>query len=99
MPWLMHAAARGETGSGATEEGEVVAGSAETVGLGAGAELRELTPGVEIPCGFPSSFFHMRHLDVETGFSKSLLAGDGSELRLRRVNIVQHLVAVNKNGG
>jgi len=92
----MHAAARGETGSGAIVDGEFAAGAVEKVATGAGAEL---TGGEETLCGFASSFFHMRHLDVEKCPFEVALRRVGSELRLRRVKIVQDLAAVNKNGG
>ena len=67
----MHAAARGEVGSGGTGAGELADGEKAGVvlgngdGLGRGAGLTALSVGEETPCGLPSSFFHMRHLDVE----------------------------------
>jgi hypothetical protein len=60
IPWLMHAAARGEV-EGATEKAGVLAEGVldENAGLtGAG-----LLP--ETPSGFESSFFHITHLDTE----------------------------------
>jgi hypothetical protein len=73
----MHAAARGETGSGGIGAGKLAEGEIEGSGfgkevvLGKLAELDDdagvaaLSAGEETPCAFPSSFFHMRHLDVE----------------------------------
>jgi hypothetical protein len=60
IPWLMHAAARDETGSApgiaGVLAGELLDGIAEFAGSAA-------LP--EIPSGFESSFFHIRHLDIE----------------------------------
>jgi hypothetical protein len=95
----MQAAARGETGSGGTVAAELVAEELEAIEIGAGAGLTELAAGEETPCGFASSFFHMRHLDVENWIFEVAVRRVGSELRLRRVNIFQDLAAVNKNGG
>jgi len=39
----------------------------------------------------------MRHLDVENRIFEVAPRRVGAELRLRRVKIVQHLAAVNKN--
>jgi hypothetical protein len=93
MPWLMQAAARGETGreSGFGEGAELCV--ATTAGT-AGAVVFSATLG-----DFTSSFFHIRHLDIEKGFSKSRIAGLVGKLRLGRVNILQDLAGVNKNGG
>jgi hypothetical protein len=93
----MHAAARGEIGSGIVD-GELAAGALEEVVAGVGIELTKLMRGAETPLDFASSFFHMGHLDVENWILEVALRRVGSELRLRRVNIVQQLVAVNKNG-
>jgi len=83
----MDAAARGATGSGGIGAGELVEGEVADAALGKGdgfgkgagngAELTALGAGAEIPCALPSSFFHMRHLDVENEFSKSPLSGLG----------------------
>jgi hypothetical protein len=95
----MHAAAPGETGSEAFVEGELVACKSGAVAPDAGAKLAELTEGDETPCDFASSFFHMGHLDVENWIFEVAPRRLGSELRLRRMKIVQHLAAVNKNSG
>jgi hypothetical protein len=60
IPWLMHAAARDEVGSAPDCEG-VIAGTAldEVAEFAGGAGLPET------PSGFESSFFHIRHLDIE----------------------------------
>ncbi len=64
IPWLMHAAARDEVGSAPDSEGAL----ARTVL----DEVAEFTGGAtggaalpEIPSGFESSFFHIRHLAIE----------------------------------
>jgi hypothetical protein len=84
----MHAAARGEIGSGGIVDGELAAGALEEVVAGVGTELTELMGGAETPWDFASSFFHMGHLDVENWIFEVALRRVGSELRLRRVNIV-----------
>jgi hypothetical protein len=60
IPWLMHAAERGEV-TGAPENAGVLAEG--VLGENAGVEGAELFP--ETPSGFESSFFHIRHLDIE----------------------------------
>src|SRR6266851_4718059 len=60
IPWLMHAAACDEVGS--APDGEGVLGVA---GLGEVAVLAGVAGFPEIPSGFESSFFHIRHLDIE----------------------------------
>src|SRR4029077_8834288 len=60
MPWLMHAAAREETGSALELRGVLVGVALD--GFGELAESKELS---EIPCGLASSFFHIKHLDIE----------------------------------
>jgi hypothetical protein len=60
IPWLMHAAAGDELGSPPDSEG-VLAGALLD-------ELAEFAGGAvvpETPSGFKSSFFHIRHLDIE----------------------------------
>jgi hypothetical protein len=60
IPWLMHAAAGDELGSPPDSEG-VLAGALLD-------ELPEFAGGAvvpETPSGFKSSFFHIRHLDIE----------------------------------
>jgi hypothetical protein len=90
IPWLIHAAARGELGS-APESGGILADAV----LGENAGLEGAGLFAEIPSGFESSFFHIIHLDIENWiFEAASQAGLG--LRLGRANIVQHLVAVNK---
>src|ERR1700682_2902994 len=60
IPWLMHAAVRDEFESAPDSEGVLaVAGPDEVAEFTGGAEL----PGT--PSGFKSSFFHIRHLDIE----------------------------------
>src|SRR5215471_18207112 len=67
IPCEMHAAARGETGSGDPTAGAVALlgvldwGMAAPGGMAASAG----------PWGFVSSFLHIRHLDTQFGFSKS----------------------------
>ena len=66
IPCEMHAAARGETGSeeDAAEEGaaeEDVAG--ELLGLGCGKLAAAGAGACGAPCGFTSSFLHIRHLE------------------------------------
>jgi len=51
MPWLMHAAARGDSG---TEELELLGGAI----VDAPVEISG------VPCGLASSFFHTRHLNA-----------------------------------
>jgi hypothetical protein len=72
IPWLMQAAARGETGSEADEAEvyEKLAGANELLDDGTGAGETSATP-----CGFASSFFHMEHLDSIFSFSKSPFVG------------------------
>jgi hypothetical protein len=60
IPWLMQAAVRGETGR-APELGGVLEG----VAAGAFKETAEAGELPATPSGFASSFFHMKHLDVE----------------------------------
>jgi hypothetical protein len=60
IPWLMHAAARDEVGSATDTEGAL----ARAV-LGEVAEFAGAAVLPEIPSGFESSFFHIRHLDIE----------------------------------
>jgi hypothetical protein len=77
IPWLMHAAPRVETGS-ALELGGVLAGVA--------ADAFEATAGAvavsAAPCGFASSFFHMKHLDVENWIFEAAYRRAGWEPRL-----------------
>src|SRR5213079_2778306 len=56
IPWLMQAAARSEVGSAPTA-GELLAAMLDRVA--------EFTGSPETPAGFESSFFHIRHLDIE----------------------------------
>src|SRR5216683_835192 len=60
IPWAMHAEARGDTGS-AEDNTEPEAGP--LLGLGCGTLAAEGTGAGGTPCGFTSSFLHMRHLD------------------------------------
>jgi len=60
IPWLMHAAACDEVGSAPDGEGEL-----GVAGLGEVAVLAGVAGFPEIPSGFESSFFHIRHLDIE----------------------------------
>src|SRR5229473_2028389 len=60
IPWLMHAAACDEVGSAPDGEGVL-----EVAGLGEVAVLAGVAGFPEIPSGFESSFFHIRHLDIE----------------------------------
>src|SRR6266403_3150416 len=70
IPWLMHAVAREETGAfAAAFELEFPAGAAP-------AGVVEIS---ETPCGFASSFFHTRHLDLVVGFSKSHSSSAGGD--------------------
>jgi hypothetical protein len=60
IPWLMHAAARGEVAGGPENAGVLT----EAVLDGnAGVEETGLFP--ETASGFESSFFHIAHLDIE----------------------------------
>src|SRR4029077_746469 len=64
MPWLMHAAARGETGNaetGAFGAGELVGAGALAV-LACGKLKLPAAAGCGVSCGFTSSFLHIRHL-------------------------------------
>src|SRR4029077_5295279 len=60
IPWLMHAAARDEAEGALASDGVLANGTlaGEAVFEGA-AEFPETTSG------FASSFFHIRHLDIE----------------------------------
>jgi len=60
IPWLMHAAARDGVGSATDTEGALVRAVLDEVAEFAGAAVLP-----EIPSGFVSSFFHIRHLDIE----------------------------------
>src|SRR5437660_7096926 len=60
IPWLMHAAARDGIGSATDTEGALVRAVLGEVAEFAGAAVLP-----EIPSGFGSSFFHIRHLDIE----------------------------------
>jgi hypothetical protein len=84
----MHAAGFGEE-AGLERPGLCVPNDA----LATGAELSES------PWDFTSSFFHIRHLDIENWIFEVAYRRAGREPRLRRVNIVHDLMAVNKNGG
>src|SRR5260370_11028502 len=78
IPWLMHAAARGEVG-GAPENAGALAGA--LLDGNAGLEGTGLFP--ETPSGLESSFFHIIHLDIENWiFEAASPAGLG--LRLGR---------------
>jgi len=90
----MQAAARGETGS-ALEVGYVLAGEPLIVA----SEFAEVVEFSATPWGFESSFFHIGHLDIENGIFEAALRRAGCEPRLRSVNIVHDLAAVNKNSG
>src|SRR5882724_6368715 len=77
IPWLMQAGVRDETGS-ALELREVLAGAA--------AGAFEVTAGAAAfsvaPCGFASSFFHMKHLDIENLIFEAAYRRAGWEPRL-----------------
>src|SRR5882762_12013040 len=60
IPWLMHAATRGEVGSAPNVEGVLAEAVLDSV-----AEFAETAEMPETPSGFESSFFHIRHLDIE----------------------------------
>src|SRR5450432_657347 len=78
IPWLMEAVAPDETGArtGVTCGG--LAGALPNVGALTG-EL-----GLSgVPCGFASSFFHMKHLDRQNLGCKAALRRTGQESRLR----------------
>jgi hypothetical protein len=75
MPWLMQAAARGETG---TETGV----TAEIAGVETGTALVGATAFSTTSCGFESSFFHIGHLDIENGIFEAAYRRAGWELRL-----------------
>jgi hypothetical protein len=60
IPWLMHAAARDEIGSALELRGVPVGDT-----LGAFEEIAGAEGLSETPCGFASSFFHIKHLDIE----------------------------------
>jgi hypothetical protein len=72
IPWLMHAAARGETG-----RDDELAGALLWVALTAAADAAALPSATA--ADFASSFFHIRHLDIEKEFSKSLVRRAGRE--------------------
>jgi hypothetical protein len=94
MPWLMHAAVPDEPGSALELRGaleDIAAGAFEET---AGAGELSVTP-----CGFASSFFHMKHLDIENWIFEAAYRRAGWEPRPRRLNIVHDLAGVNKNGG
>src|SRR5438093_3328683 len=59
IPWLMHAAARGEVGSAPEVEVVVEAVLDSVAGLAETAEMPETSSG------FESSFFLITHLDIE----------------------------------
>jgi hypothetical protein len=71
----MHAVARGETGSAIEFAGEFVC-AGPNPGLTGAPEFSE-TLG-----GFESSFFHIRHLDIENGIFEAAYRRAGWELRL-----------------
>src|SRR6266852_6714174 len=60
IPWLMHAAAREEVGSATDSVGVPAVAVLDGV-----AELAGVAGLPETPSGFASSFFHIRHLDIE----------------------------------
>ncbi|HLZ13030.1 MAG TPA: hypothetical protein VKP58_10615 [Candidatus Acidoferrum sp.] len=62
IPWLMHAAAREETGA------VVAVGEFAALEFPAGAAPGGAAEISVTPCGFASSFFHTRHLDPVVGF-------------------------------
>src|SRR5258706_2409293 len=69
IPWAMHAAARSETGSeedAAEEEGATEDVAGELLGLGCGKLAAAGAGACGAPCGFTSSFLHMRHLDGDS---------------------------------
>src|SRR5690242_545795 len=74
----MHAAAREETGML-----DVVTGFA-AFEFPAGAAPAGVVEISETPCGFASSFFHTRHLDLIVGFSKSQSSSAGGDATRNR---------------
>src|SRR5258708_1750403 len=60
IPWLMHAAARDEVGSALDTEGALARAVLDEIAEFAGGAALP-----EIPSGFESSFFHIKHLDIE----------------------------------
>jgi len=60
IPWLMHAAARDVVGRATDTEGALARVVLDEVAEFAGGAALP-----EIPSGFESSFFHIRHLDIE----------------------------------
>src|SRR6266849_7765142 len=60
IPWLMQAAARGEVASAPDTEGVLTVGALDEV-----AEIAGVAGLPETTSGFESSFFHIRHLDIE----------------------------------
>src|SRR5882762_6037229 len=78
MPWLMHAPAREVMGALAA----VVEFAAFEIPAGAApAGVVDISA---TPCGFASSFFHTRHLDLIVGFSKSHSSSAGGDATLNR---------------
>jgi hypothetical protein len=67
IPWLMHAAARGDTGSAGIAFGVLAeCGLAELpLDTGIGMGLGGIAEETGTACGFASSFFHIGHLDDE----------------------------------
>jgi len=60
IPWLMHAAPRDEVGSALDTEGALARAVLDEIAKFAGGAALP-----EIPSGFESSFFHIKHLDIE----------------------------------
>src|SRR3977135_2559998 len=60
IPWLMHAAVRDEVGN-APDSDDVLT----VAGVGKVAEFTGVAEVLETPSGFASSFFHIKHLDIE----------------------------------
>src|SRR6266850_7152676 len=77
IPWLMHAAARDETGSAPELKGAPAGVAACTFKGTAGAVMLSV-----VACGFASSFFHMKHLDVENLIFEAAYRRAGWEPRL-----------------
>ena len=76
IPWVTHAVARGEMGSGADTAG-VLSGALEgalfVAGCGIAAAGAFAAGGTA--CGFTSSFLHIRHLDADSWIFRSRRAG------------------------